>query len=83
MRSSLRAIYVTVCLFHSARARVLWIMHLCMEELAFFKWYSNAYNVAGACMYKAILYECFYQSISWKSMWAVDEKQDIKLLWQL
>ena len=25
--------------------------------------------------------ECFYQSISWKSMRAVDEKQDIKLLW--
>ena len=32
------------------------------------------------CLYKAI-YECFYKSISWKSMRAVDEKQDVKLLW--
>ena len=31
-------------------------------------------------LYRAI-YVCFCKSISWKSMRAVDEKQEIKLLW--
>ena len=31
------------------------------------------------CLYRAI-YVCFSKSISWKSMRAVDEKQEIKLL---
>jgi hypothetical protein len=32
------------------------------------------------CLYRAI-YVCFSKSISWKSMRAVDEKQDIKMVW--
>ena len=32
------------------------------------------------CLYKAIIMSVFTSQISWKSMRAVDEKQDIKLL---
>ena len=54
---------MTVCLFHGARALILWIMHLCMEELVmFFKWLlcSNTYN-AVLKLYKAIIYMSILQ----------------------
>ena len=37
--------------------------------------------VVAQCGIYIGLYVCFCKSISWKSMRAVDEKQEIKLLW--